>query len=109
MANKRGRKTAIVTGGGGAIGGTISATLAENGYDLAIWDLDEATAHATAERVEENGGRATVHRVDLTDDRGIDGAAGSTRDAHGSIDVIMGVVDMWTEPKPPVATIGHWR
>jgi 2,3-dihydro-2,3-dihydroxybenzoate dehydrogenase len=89
MANTTDRKTAIVTGGGGAIGGTVALTMAENDYDLAIWDVEEATARATAEKVGKTGARVTVHALDLTDDEAIEEAANATHAAHGSIDVLV--------------------
>lgn len=94
MGNADERRTAIVTGGGGAIGGAIAVALAETGYDLAIWDIKEAGGRATAAKVEAAAAdtasvRATVHPLDLTDDEAIAEAAASTLAAHGSIDVLV--------------------
>lgn len=45
------RKVAIVTGGGGGIGGALAARLAEAGARVVVADLDEAAAKAVAGKV----------------------------------------------------------
>ena len=57
-------KTAVVTGGGGAICGAIAAALAGEGAKVAIWDLSEAAARAKAGMIEGRGGRAIAVRCD---------------------------------------------
>ena len=46
---------AVVAGGGGGIGKAICDTLAEDGYDVAIWDIDEEQAREAAGIVESRG------------------------------------------------------
>ena len=41
-------RTAIVTGGGGAICGAIARALAAEGASVAVWDLDQAAGEKVA-------------------------------------------------------------
>ena len=58
-------KTAIVTGGGQGIGRAIVLRLAEEGCNVAIFDLKPETAEATAR--EASGGAVKVYGVDVGD------------------------------------------
>lgn len=60
-------RTAVVTGGAGGIGAATALVLAREGAAVAVLDLDEAGARATAERVEAAGGRAFGHGCDVSD------------------------------------------
>ncbi|UCD82386.1 MAG: SDR family oxidoreductase [Desulfobacterales bacterium] len=57
---------AIVTGGGGAIGGAISAALAEQGVSIAIWDIDQDAADLKAAEINSAGGAAIGLKCDVT-------------------------------------------
>lgn len=60
-------KVAIVTGGGRDIGRAISIRLAEEGAQvLVVYCNDEKAAQDTVAQVKAEGGRAAVHRADLT-------------------------------------------
>ena len=50
--------TAIVTGGARGIGRACALRLAEAGYAIAVWDIDEDAARATAAEITDQGGRA---------------------------------------------------
>lgn len=58
---------AVVTGGGGDIGGAICHRLRSSHYALVVADVDLAAAEATAESLRRVGGRARAERVDVTD------------------------------------------
>lgn len=60
-------KTAVVTGGGGGIGGAICQRLAEEGANVAVLDINEAGARGTVERIAAQGGRAQAYAADITD------------------------------------------
>ncbi len=57
-------KVAIVTGGGGGIGSAVCKRLAEEGAKVAVFDINEDTAHATADSI---GAAALGVRADITD------------------------------------------
>lgn len=60
-------KTAIVTGGGGAIGRAICRRLAEAGCRVGILDLNAAAAAETEQIIAAAGGRAAAVEVDITE------------------------------------------
>ncbi|MEJ2170991.1 MAG: SDR family oxidoreductase [Desulfobacterales bacterium] len=57
---------AVVTGGGGAIGGAIAAALAEQGVSIAIWDIDQTAAELKAAEINSAGGKAIGLKCDVT-------------------------------------------
>lgn len=59
-------RTAMVTGGGGAIGGAIARGLAEAGCDVIVADIDAERAEAVAAEVRAAGRRGEAVVVDLT-------------------------------------------
>jgi NAD(P)-dependent dehydrogenase (short-subunit alcohol dehydrogenase family) len=59
-------EVALVTGGGGDIGRAIAIALARTSRAVAIVDLDETAANATARLVEAAGARALVIRADVS-------------------------------------------
>jgi 2-hydroxycyclohexanecarboxyl-CoA dehydrogenase len=59
-------KTAIVTGGASHIGRGISITLAAEGANVVIADLDQKQAEKTAGTINASGGKAIAIKVDIT-------------------------------------------
>ncbi|MFV0541523.1 MAG: SDR family NAD(P)-dependent oxidoreductase [Aestuariibaculum sp.] len=59
-------KTAIITGGGSGIGKAISKTLAEQGAQVHILELNVDNANVTKNEIEANGGLAEIHQCDVT-------------------------------------------
>jgi NAD(P)-dependent dehydrogenase (short-subunit alcohol dehydrogenase family) len=57
---------AVVTGGGGAIGGAIAVALAEQGVSVAIWDLNLSAAELKAVEIRDAGGTAVALKCDVT-------------------------------------------
>ena len=58
-------RTAIVTGGARGIGAAIARRLASDGLQVAVLDLDEAGAKATAAAIVEAGGKAIGVAADV--------------------------------------------
>jgi NAD(P)-dependent dehydrogenase (short-subunit alcohol dehydrogenase family) len=55
-----------VTGGGSGIGRAVCISLAEQGYHLAVTDVDPAAARDTAALVRDHGGSADARALDVT-------------------------------------------
>lgn len=94
------RRTAVVTGGGGAIGRAIAIALAArpgggprpgHGHDVALWDLDGRALDAARSAIREAAPEALVSAcaLDLTDDAAVAAAAKATVERHGGIDVLV--------------------
>jgi 2-hydroxycyclohexanecarboxyl-CoA dehydrogenase len=82
-------KHAVVTGGGGAIGRAICLRLAEEGCRIAVFDMNEARAAETQRAVEEAGGRAGFHLVDISDHEAVRAGVAEARRAGGEIDILV--------------------
>ena len=82
-------KTALVTGGGRGIGRGIVLTLAREGADVVIADIDLPRAEATAVEVRALGRRATLLRIDVTDQASVDRGLAEAIAAHGRIDILV--------------------
>lgn len=62
-------KVAVVTGAGSGIGQAIALRFAAHGALVRIVDLNPKTAEATAQKIADGGGNASVHPCDVTDQR----------------------------------------
>lgn len=60
-------KVALVSGAGGGIGRAIAATLARQGYAVAVADIDTVHGRETVRLIESDGGRADLYQVDMAD------------------------------------------
>lgn len=81
-------KLALVTGGGGGIGGAIAEAFAQAGAVVMVADIDRDAAEAIASRIRDGGGRAHAVAVDVTDEASVADlfarAAG-----HGPLDILL--------------------
>jgi 2-hydroxycyclohexanecarboxyl-CoA dehydrogenase len=89
---------ALVTGGGGGIGGAICTSLAEVGCRVVVGDLDEDAAARVAARV---GGMAV--RLDVTDPDSVAEAVAAARNAWGALDICVSCAG-WDELRPFLET-----
>lgn len=86
-------KTAIVTGGGRDIGRAVSLRLAAEGARvLVVYCNDEKSAQETVKQIGGQGGRAVLHRADLTRAADAQAMADAARKAFGErVDVLVNV------------------
>lgn len=89
-------KTALVTGGAGRIGSEDCHTLAAEGAEVVVLDVDEDGAKDVVDEIEADGGDAISVECDLTDRDEIADVVEDIREATGGVDVLVnnaGMVD----------------
>ena len=91
-------KNAIVTGGGSNIGRSIVLTLAEEGANIAVFDVDEDTAGRVVQEARDAGaaGELSVHRTDITDQAQVEASVGAVIEKLGQVHVLVNGVG-WDE------------
>jgi NAD(P)-dependent dehydrogenase (short-subunit alcohol dehydrogenase family) len=81
--------SAIVTGGGGAIGQAISLELARQGAQVVCVDLDPIGLAQTVQQIKNEGGKAFGIRTDVTAQNQVKSMVAETIDALGQVDVLV--------------------
>jgi 3-oxoacyl-[acyl-carrier protein] reductase len=86
-----GGRVALVTGGGGAIGGASCMALARAGADVVVVDLRQEPAEARADAVRGLDRRSLVLVGDCADDAVVQRLARQALEAFGHVDVLVNV------------------
>ena len=83
-----GGKVALITGAIG-LGKAFGEALAEFGADIAIGDIDEATARQTAAQIEKMGQRSLAVKADVTHPDEVQRMVKETASRLGAIDILI--------------------
>ena len=89
-------KTAIITGGGQAIGRAYALAFAQEGANVVVADLNGANAEAVAGEIAAAGGSAISVQADVGDPASVDGTAAAAREAFGGTDVLLNNAAIFT-------------
>jgi NAD(P)-dependent dehydrogenase (short-subunit alcohol dehydrogenase family) len=81
-------KVAIVTGGGGGIGGATARALAREGAAVLVIDINEEAASTVADGIRSDGGEAMAFRADLSEESEVIAAIGVATKQFGRLDVL---------------------
>jgi NAD(P)-dependent dehydrogenase (short-subunit alcohol dehydrogenase family) len=95
-------KIALVTGSGSPIGygRAIATTLADEGCDVIVADLNPDWAEETAEKVRGLGRRGLAVKVDVSDRASVDAMVQAAIDRFGRIDVLVNNAGTSSQDKP---------
>jgi 3-hydroxybutyrate dehydrogenase len=82
-------KVAIVTGAASGIGKEIAIIFAREGAKVAIADLNQKAADATAREIDATGKRVVGVAMDVTSERQVDDGTAKVVEIFGSVDVLV--------------------
>jgi NAD(P)-dependent dehydrogenase (short-subunit alcohol dehydrogenase family) len=85
-------KTAVVYGGGGAIGGAVARAFAREGANVFLAGRTLATLDRVANEIAAAGGAAETAEVDALDERAVDEHADAVAARAGGIDITLNAV-----------------
>ena len=81
-------KVAIVTGGGGGIGGATARALAREGASVVVVDIDLSAADRVVEGIVGSGGNALAFQADLADEDQVVATIAAATSRYGRLDVL---------------------
>lgn len=82
-------RVAVVTGGGGGIGGATCRRFAREGARVAVFDRDLEAAQRVAQGIVAQGGEAQALQCDITDRFSVDAAVSQVASRLGPIDILV--------------------
>ena len=86
--DRLGGRVAIVTGGGGGIGGATARALARHGAAVVVVDVDRARAGLVVDAVEGAGGMAVALQADVSQEREVVSVIGAAIERFGRLDIL---------------------
>lgn len=101
-------RTAIVTGAARGIGAATARRLAKDGYAVAVLDLLEDQAKATAEAIAADGGRALAVGVDVADEESVAAAVARVTAELGAPTVLVNNAGILRDNLLFKMSVGDW-
>jgi 3-oxoacyl-[acyl-carrier protein] reductase len=89
--NRLENRVAIVTGGGGYIGGAVASLFAKEGAAVVVADLAGDRAEACAKQIVAEGGRAIAIQFDLCKKAEIDAMVAQVIKTYGQVDILANI------------------
>ena len=83
------RRVAIVTGSGRGLGKAIARTLAEQGVDIVLAEIEPEPAYLVASEIERLGAAALVCATDVSRRDAVDGVVATTLERFGRLDILV--------------------
>jgi 3-hydroxybutyrate dehydrogenase len=102
-------KVAYVTGAASGIGREIALVYAREGAKVAIADLNEAAAKATAAEIVQAGGQAIGVAVDVTNEDQVEASVAAAIKAFGTVDVLVSNAGIQIVHPVEEFTLADWR
>ena len=95
-------KVAVITGGGGALGGCIAQSLSQSGVKIAILDLTQESAQKTVDTIKKDGGSAIGFAANVLSEKSIGAISKEIIQRWGRVDILLNAAG----GNMPGATIG---
>ena len=99
-------KTAVVSGGGGAIGRAIALRFADEGADVAVLDLNGDAAAKVADEVCARGAKSVSYAVDIRDHAAVKACVDATAETlAATLRTVPGVSNVIISGAGPAASV----
>jgi NAD(P)-dependent dehydrogenase (short-subunit alcohol dehydrogenase family) len=102
-------KVAVVTGAGSGIGRATALLLARHGARVHAADLNTEQVRAVVAEIEESGGSAAPHTVDVSDPAAVEDFAEKVFEAEGAVDVLHNNAGIGHAGNVEATTAEDWR
>ncbi len=100
-------KVAIVTGGGRGLGKAIALTLAQEGADVAVFYISQATVAETAKEITKIGRKTLAVGTDVSKSADVEKSVQKVLDAWGRVDILVNNAAL--VPKTLNANLDTWN
>ena len=105
-----GGKTALITGAGSGIGRAAALRLAREGAHVVVCDINEEEGHETVGLVAQDDGVARFFKVDVTEEKEVEGAVFFAEEHFGGLDIMYNNAGTITPPpRFPDADSSRWQ
>ncbi len=82
-------KTALVTGGGRGIGSAIAESLAKEGINIIITDINESSAATTLENIKKHGVKGVFYHMNVADSNSVSDCVNKIQDDGLTVDILV--------------------
>jgi NAD(P)-dependent dehydrogenase (short-subunit alcohol dehydrogenase family) len=93
------KKIAVVTGATGALGGSVTRELLEHGIHVIITYRTAESLSALEDELGDLSSEIEPHRVDVTDEKEVDGLFEAVKRDHGRVDILVNNVGAYSGGK----------
>jgi NAD(P)-dependent dehydrogenase (short-subunit alcohol dehydrogenase family) len=102
-------KVALITGAASGIGKETARLFAKEGAHVIVVDLNEVEGHQTVEKIEQEHGRATFIKVDITDEESVREMVETIQRKHETIDILFNNAGISGIGPLHEVTLGEWN
>jgi len=102
------RRTAIVTGAARGIGAAIARRLSNDGFAVAVLDLEQAACAGVVDEIKASGGEALAVGADVADEEAVAHAVDHVADALGAPTVLVNNAGITRDNLLFKMTVGEW-
>jgi NAD(P)-dependent dehydrogenase (short-subunit alcohol dehydrogenase family) len=109
MMNRLDGKVALISGGARGIGGETARLFAEAGAKVAIGDVLDEQGRSTARAIEEAGGAALYHHLDVTREEDWNSAVAAAVGRFGRLDILVNNAGLFLGKDIESASLDEWH